>query len=538
MDEAGVGTSPARYRAFISYSHADSRFAAWLHRRLEAWTVPGEGRLAPIFIDRAELAAGPDLSASVREALAASAALIVIASPAARASHWVAQEVTLFRELHPDRPVLAALLDGEPGEAFPAPLLAHGDQAFEPLAADFREGRDGKRLALLKIIAGLTAQPLDRLVQRDAQARQRRVMWITAGALLLSLVLAALLVVALRARAEADRQRAEAEGMVEFMLTDLRDKLKGVGRLDVMDAVNQRAMTHYAASTDPRLPVDEALRRAKLLQIMGSDDLDRAGTDPRNSAFRAKGVAELNEAWRVTNTLLDRYPADAKIVFAHAQNEFQLGQVAFNSKDSSNVRDLSTAKAHFERYKQLALKLIALAPSNMDWHRELGFAEGLLCSVEQQSASTMGSAPAICERATSAMRLVRSMRPHELQSGLDLGTRLGWEADAWLKAGFGEKAIVLREEQVSLTSSLRTTFPDDTRALVALMLAHIGSAQTFLQLNRPVEAKQSISHANAAVKSLIELDPRNGTWESRSKQIRDLQDKVAAISMEGMSRAH
>ncbi|MCC6924607.1 hypothetical protein [Novosphingobium sp.] len=63
-------------------------------------------------------------------------------------------------------------------------------------------------------------------------------MWITAGALLLSLILAALLVFALRARAEAERQRAEAEGLVEFMLTDLRDKLKGVGRLDVMDAVN------------------------------------------------------------------------------------------------------------------------------------------------------------------------------------------------------------------------------------------------------------------------------------------------------------
>jgi hypothetical protein len=39
MDEAGVGTSPARYRAFISYSHADSRFAGWLHRKLEAWKL-------------------------------------------------------------------------------------------------------------------------------------------------------------------------------------------------------------------------------------------------------------------------------------------------------------------------------------------------------------------------------------------------------------------------------------------------------------------------------------------------------------------
>jgi hypothetical protein len=264
MDEAGVGTSPARYRAFISYSHADSRFAAWLHRRLEAWKLADGARLAPIFIDRAELAAGPDLSAQVRAALAGSAALIVIASPAARASRWVSQEIALFRELHPESPVLAALIEGEPDEAFPELLLSRQGAAIEPLAADFREGRDGKRLGLLKIVAGLTGQPLDRVVQRDAQARQRRVMWITAGALILSAVLAALLVVALRARSEAERQRAEAEGLVEFMLTDLRDKLKGVCRLDVMDTVNAKAQSYLSEQASLKGLRDSELRqRAK-----------------------------------------------------------------------------------------------------------------------------------------------------------------------------------------------------------------------------------------------------------------------------------
>ena len=130
MGEDSQVQAPVRYRAFISYSHADARFAAWLHRKLEQWSSRGQPRLSPIFIDRAELAAGPDLSASVREALAGSAALIVLASPAARASHWVGQEIALFRELHPDRPLFAALVDGEPGDAFPEPLLSHRGQAF------------------------------------------------------------------------------------------------------------------------------------------------------------------------------------------------------------------------------------------------------------------------------------------------------------------------------------------------------------------------------------------------------------------------
>ena len=56
-----------KYRAFISYSHADSKWAAWLHKSLETYRVPKHlvgrvtafgpipERLAPVFRDREEL---------------------------------------------------------------------------------------------------------------------------------------------------------------------------------------------------------------------------------------------------------------------------------------------------------------------------------------------------------------------------------------------------------------------------------------------------------------------------------------------------
>ena len=87
-----------RYRAFISYSHRDARWARWLHRALEGYAVPrrlvgaaGEfgpvpSRLRPVFRDRDELASAGDLGQRVKDALAASEALVVICSPAAAAS--------------------------------------------------------------------------------------------------------------------------------------------------------------------------------------------------------------------------------------------------------------------------------------------------------------------------------------------------------------------------------------------------------------------------------------------------------------------
>src|SRR4051812_3088589 len=93
-----------RFRAFISYSHSDSRVALRLHRSLEGYRVPKRlrgtpsefgpvpERLSPIFCDREELASSADLGTRVKDALADSDALIVVCSPEAAASHWVNEE--------------------------------------------------------------------------------------------------------------------------------------------------------------------------------------------------------------------------------------------------------------------------------------------------------------------------------------------------------------------------------------------------------------------------------------------------------------
>jgi hypothetical protein len=145
--------------------------------------------LTPIFRDRAELPAASSLDQEVRQALSQSDVLLVLCSPAARNSRWVDAEIELFRSLHPDRPVIAALLEGEPEESFPASLVGPDAKGVthEPIAADFRADHDGPKLARLKIVAGLTGIALDQIIQRDAQRQLRRVIAITLLTVLLTL---------------------------------------------------------------------------------------------------------------------------------------------------------------------------------------------------------------------------------------------------------------------------------------------------------------------------------------------------------------
>ncbi len=516
MSDDSAEIAAPHYRAFISYSHADGRFAGWLHRKLEGARLPDKKRLSPIFFDRAELAAGPDLSAQVREALAQSAALVVIASPAARVSRWVGQEIALFRALHPDRPILAALIEGEPADAFPDALLSHDGAAIEPLAADFRKGKDGKRLGLLKIVAGLTAQPLDRLVQRDAQARQRRVMAVTAGAVLLSLVLAAALVLAIRARAEAERQRADAEGLVEFMLTDLRDKLKGVGRLDVMDAVNQRVLQRYAAERNlTALPDDVLLRRAQLLRAMAEDDL-------ATSNKRDEAKAKFTEAWRVTGALLKRYPTDPKRLFDHAQSEYWMGYVGYLDRGNNPATALAVTERHWQAYLTLAERLVAQDPGSRTWRRELAYAEGNICTLLLEIPARAASALKNCSAARQEIQKIADQSPTDLELQLDLANRLAWEADSLTARGQHKDAVGVRQRQLAIVKALGQRFPRDARVAEANLLANYGLAKSLKADRQPALAQSVAANARAAAQRLRELDPANRSWQEwQSKLDRD-----------------
>ena len=511
MGEDSQSSAPAHYRAFISYSHTDARFAGWLHRKLEAWSLPGQTRLSPVFIDRAELAAGPDLSAQVRAALAASSALIVVASPAARASRWVAQEISLYRELHPDRPVLAALIEGEPVAAFPDPLLSHGGMALEPLAADFREGHDGKRLALLKIVAGLTALPLDRLVQRDAQSRQRRVMAVTAGAVLLSLILAAALIIALRARTEAEHQRAEAEGMVEFMLTDLRDKLKGVGRLDVMQTVNERAMRYYGNQGDlSRLQPDSLLRRARVIEAIGEDD--------ENSGKPDAAIAKYRELYRITRALLNSDQANPNRIFAHAESENRL---ALTETSQGHLA------AAYVRFKDAAQLLHRLPSENQKpaWLALRSLVAGNLCAIGIKAGQNAAEAVRNCEAAVALAQEHLALASADGSAQYDLAFHYLWLGEAWQAHGNPANAARARTLGLQVSTELVASEPDNMAWLEQHMEVCFSLARIAREGGDQVRSRSLLDLASSDAARLVRHDQSNHYWA-------DYQVKIATLKKE------
>ena len=401
----------------------------------------------PIFRDREELPAAHDLSTEVRAALKASRSLIVVCSPSSAASQWVGREIEVFRELHPDRPILAAVRDGEPADCFPKALYGTGpgSTAIEPLAADFRRGRDGEHLGLLKLVAGVLGLGVDELIQRDAHRRNQRVTAVTAAALAAMIVMGVLTAFALNARSEAERQRGEAEGLVEYMLTDLRDKLKGVGRLDVMTAVNERALKYYGDQDLGKLPVDSLERRARILHAMGEDDETRG--DDRAA------LAKFREAARTTTALLADTPNDSDRIFDHAQSEFYIGYFEYMH------RRYTAAQISFQAYKQLADHLASVAPRDPRSDQEVGFADGNLCSNALELPKQSGQAIPLCTVALENMEKAAKRSGHTDSMERNLANRHSWLASAYLANGNDGHATAQIEIEDGILDSLLRRIP-------------------------------------------------------------------------------
>lgn len=514
------------YWAFLSYSHKDADTADWLHEAIEQYRVPprlvgkltGMGpvprRLTPIFRDRHELAAAGDLSTEIEEALAGSRFLIVLCSPAAAQSAWTNQEIIAFKRRHGDACVLAAIVDGEPfasdipgreaEECFPEALRFRFDRhghptgnRAEPMAADLREHRDGRRLGLLKIVAGMLGLGLDDLAQRDSHRRQRRLAALTAGSILGMLLSVGLAVTAIQARDAARDQRREAEGLIGFMLGDLRQKLEPLGRLDALDAVGARALAYYAKQDKEDLSDQALAQRSRALTLMGEMARSRGDLDGAMAHYR--------EAMASTGEAIRRTPDDPQALFDHAQNVFWVSYVDWQRGKTDQ------AAAGFREYRRLADRMIAVAPGKAEYQLERIYADTNLGAVLIGKHRYRDAATAY-QASLEATEALLATAPSNFDYQKQLSDTLAYLADARENSGELDDATALRRRQLELLGKLWPMSKGDivfkhqelaARRALARLLASRGDVDGALAEAR--RARQALAY-------LTKTEPDNAEW--------------------------
>jgi tetratricopeptide (TPR) repeat protein len=536
-----------RYWAFLSYSHHDKLIAKRLQKQLETYRVPRRlvgratsvgpvpARVAPVFRDRDELHAGADLKASVQEALSRSRWLIVVCTPDSARSPWVNREIIEFKKLHGERRVLALIARGEPfasdmpgreaEECFPPALRRALDaeglptgEPLEPIAADMRKEGDGPQRAMLKLLAGMVGVSFDDLVRRDMQ-RRVRLLSAVAGASVLGLVAFAFLaVMAVQARNEAQHQRVQAEGLIEFMLGDLRKKLEPVGRLEVLDSVGEKALAYYGAQEASKLDATALGHRSRAMHLIGEIQSQRGNALDAQKAFE--------QAAATTAQLLARSPHDSARLFDHAQSVFWVGHAAWKRVDGV------LAEAKLKEYLELSERLSRIDPANPDWAAEVAFAHVNLGTVQLGTDRPTAALQSL-EKAGELLLALRTQRP---ALAFELAQNHGWRSDAY--AMLGDYQSALGQEQLKL--ELFRAMPGGEKNATAqrgIVSSLYKSSRYELALGRPMEAEASARASLDIASRLVARDAQNRTWKGDECAARlSLAESELALGRRGPAR--
>ena len=514
-------TAAGRYRAFISYSHRDARVAGWLHRSLESYRVPkllrgsvGEfgtvpDRLQPIFRDREELASAGTLGGRLQQALADSEALLVICSPDAACSRWVNEEILAFKRLGRSDRIYCLIVAGEPNagdasECFPPALRYEiepdgqlGQRPAEPIAADIRPGMDGKVLVRLKLLAGLLGINLDQLRKREAQRRRRRMLAIIVASLTGMTIALALAGAAWIARNDAQRRQSQAEGLLGYMLGDLRQRLDDNSQLASMDSVSDK-LVGYFASLDPR-----DLNDAVLTQQVQA--LTQIGQVRLRQARYPEALASFKSAYQRSKALADRHPGNGDRLFDRGQAEYWVGYVYWQS------RDLERAQTWLTRYRDTCRAVYAMDPKRVEWQHELAYGDSNLAVLELDRGRLQLASEGIL-RSLGMFEAILAKTPNDPQLLMEVADQISWLGNVEEQSGRLQQALVLAATKSQVLQDLVASQPADLNWQAQWSIAETMQSERLRILGDYAQAEVVAGAAVDQMRLLTVHDPANQDW--------------------------
>ena len=334
----------------------------------------------------------------------------------------------------------------------------------------------------------ITARP-DSKLYRMVKFVQRHRAGVAATSLAIG-ALAAGIGVALWQAREAQAQRVQAEGLIEYMIGDLRKKLQPVGRLDVLDGVGLKALDYYATQNLDRLDADSLGRRARALHMIGDLAQQRGKFE--------EAVRDFQEAADTTARLLKAHPDDPQRIFDQSQSEFWVGYVQWYRGH------LHEAEAAFRRYQDMAQRMNKAKPGDHGWQLEDVFAQTDVGMVMTDLGRAEEALPLLTDARSRIAQLART-HPEDAERE---GNTIGWSVIAYATLGRDEEAI--RADADKIAAALRAPGAETNRDVQFLVAnAHHEIAAWQRNLGRSDDALASVRGALAELQALNARDPTN-----------------------------
>lgn len=363
---------------------------------------------------------------------------------------------------------------------------------------------EGKQLEEARSLLGLATFSLSQAERALIAASSLRARWrrrlrnTTFGTIIvLALLALGLGASASSAKRQAQERRVEAEGLMSFMLGDFADKLRPIGRLDLLDSIGIKASEYFGKSGDDDLSHTALTQRAKALQVLAEVRITRGDPKTAQEALAAANV--------ILSKQLTQRPNDLDVLKNLADNMAWQGRIHYNKNEWPQTAEF------YRRYLAYADQLHQLDPNNPEWwivqcyaHNNVGvaaFRQRDLATAERQFLLAVE----IGNRALEKKPQDRTLRGEYVNS-------ISWLGKLKTTEGKLLEAMQLFQKEGSIVQALHFESPND--AVWAGMWAKSLGTQASLHaaLGRRQQALEAYQQAEHLHKRNLLQEPNNGSW--------------------------
>lgn len=277
--------------------------------------------------------------------------------------------------------------------------------------------------------------------------RRNRVATLALGAVLASVLVGSVMAVygmnqAQHAQALAEQRRHDAERLIQFMLGDFADKLRPIGRLELLDSVSQQALD-YLSAQDAGGDAGTALSRARALRTVGEVQATRQQFERAERALAAAADA------------LQLSAVDT------AERIFEAAQIAYwRGVNHYRQKRFPDAERHWRAYLELAQRLKREHPADARGVREEAYALSNLGTLAADGNADWPRALDYFERSAAIKRdLIRDDHDPGM---LDLANSVSWISTAQLELGHVRAAWNKAQEALTLIQRYAPADPNDS----------------------------------------------------------------------------
>jgi len=405
--------------------------------------------------------------------------------------------------------VLAAVADGAPTPLadrqpdVPPDLLAVVERAMsrEPaarypsardLADDLRRFQSGQ-------LVGAHRYSRSQLVRRWL-ARHRTAVLVAAAATAVLIVLGTLSITrimrerqsAITARELAERDRANSDELLHFMLYDLESKLEPLGRLDLMDVVARKARAYY--EHQPPTPDVGELRKRGSARLQLGALLRAQGDTPA-------ALSELRASLRIAEELAGAHPVDAGLVADVMMVHRKIGDVLLEQGKLDEVL------ASYRASLAYATWTLALAPRSANVQKQLAVSHGRLGDAFEARGDLAGALTEYRYYRDVMAVLVRADADPDYRRSLSIAH----DAVARVLRAQGNLSGSRAESEASLavTQALLARAPTDATLQRDLMVSRSTIGELLVLQGDHLAALASFREALALSETLARRDPTN-----------------------------